>query len=93
MCTKTRSRRIQFKIVGAVLLPVVYSVTLIILRDPDFLVFALGPFGFLAWLMQWIPFLLGGWPLAIIVMIVSCALIGYFFGRIVDGIVDKRGKQ
>ncbi len=80
---KHKPRRIKLGIIVSIVLPLFYIVPLIITKDPDFIVFALGPFGFIVWIVQWITFLIAGWILAIIATILLFAVVGYFSGALI----------
>ena len=89
MSFREKSRKAKFGIIGSIVLPLFYVIPLIISKDPDFIIFALGPLGFIVWIVQWITFLVDGWVLAILATILFFALIGYLLGRMVGWIVDK----
>ena len=81
----------QFRasVIGAIIAPLLYIVPLLILQDPDFIVFVLGPLGFIVWLVQWITFLIGGWILAIIATILFLSLVGFLLGKLVGFLISK----
>jgi hypothetical protein len=89
MSFQEKSRRAKLGIIGSIILPLLYIIPLIISGNPDFIVFALGPFGFIVWIVQWISFFIGGWILAIITTILFFALVGYLLGRLIGLIADK----
>ena len=89
MSFREKSRRAKFGIVGSVIFPLLYIIPLIVTKDTDFIVFALGPLGFFVWIVQWITFLIGGWILAVVATILFFALVGYLLGRLASWIVDK----
>lgn len=76
-------------IIGSIVLPTIYILSLLVTQDPDFIVFALGPLGFVFWIVQWIMFLIGGWIPAIIATILFLTLIGYVSGRLLGWMVNK----
>ena len=84
-----QSKNKTVRIIGSTVLPLGYIVSLLIMRDPDFIIFVLGPFGFPIWLVQWVAFLFGGWILAVIATVLFLSLIGYLLGRLIDFIVGK----
>lgn len=84
-----KSRRRKFGIIGSIILPLLYIIPLIVSGDPDFIVFTLGPFGFIVWIVQWITFIIGGWVLAVISTILFFALAGYLLGQLINWIIDK----
>ncbi len=75
--------------IGSIILPLVYVVSLIVFRDPDFLIFILGPLGFVVWIVQHVGFLIGSWPGAVIATMVFLALVGYLFGRFLEWVINK----
>jgi len=86
---KDRSITIKGGIIGAIILPILYIIPLISTQDPDFIIFAFGPFGAIIWFVQWLSFLIGGWILAIIVTILFFILIGFFLGLLI-GLIIRR---
>ncbi|MBS3081077.1 hypothetical protein J4221_06405 [Candidatus Pacearchaeota archaeon] len=86
---KDKSITIKGGIIGAIILPLLYIILLLITQDPDFIIFTLGPFGIIVWLVQWISFLIGGWILAIIATILFFILIGFPLGLLIGLIVKK----
>ena len=89
MSFQEKSRQAKLGIIGSIILPLLYIIPLIISRNPDFIVFALGPFGFIVWIVQWVAFLIGGWILAVIATILFLALVGYLLGRLIGWFMDK----
>lgn len=89
MSFQQKPRRVKLGIIGSVILPLLYIIPLIISRDPDFIIFALGPLGFFVYIVQWISFLIGGWILAVIATILFFALVGYLLGRLIGWLMDK----
>ena len=86
---KEKSPKSKGGIIGAIILPLLYIIPLLITQDPDFIIFALGPFGIIIWIVQWISFLIGGWILAIISTILFFIVIGFLLGMLVGFIVGK----
>ena len=89
MSFQEKTRQAKFGIIGSIILPLLYIIPLIISRDPDFIVFALGPLGFIVWIVQWVAFIIGGWILAVIATILFFALLGYLLGRLISWFMDK----
>ena len=89
MSFQEKSRKTKLGIIGSIVLPLFYIVPLIISKDPDFIIFVLGPLGFLVWIVQRITFLIGGLVLAILATILFFVLIGYLLGRMMGWVIDK----
>ncbi|MCK4553327.1 hypothetical protein KAT80_03925 [Candidatus Pacearchaeota archaeon] len=89
MSFKDKSVKIKGGIVGAIILPLLYIIPLLITRKPDFIIFILEPFGIIVWLVQWISFLIGGWILAITCTIIFFIVIGFLLGILIGFIVGK----
>ena len=86
---KKKSLKVKGGIIGAVVLPLMYIIPLLITHDPDFIIFILGPFSIPIWIIQWISFLIGGWILAILTTILFFSIIGFLLGMFVGFIVNK----
>jgi len=90
---KNKSIKIKGVIIGALILPLLYIIDLLITQDPDHIIFVLNPilgsFGIILWIVQWIPFLLGGWILAIISTIIFFCIIGFLIGLMIGSILEK----
>ena len=83
-------RKVKMGIIGSIVLPLLYIVPLVIMsKNPDYILFILGPLGFIVWIVQWISFLIGGWLLAIISTILLFALAGYLLGHLIGWFMDK----
>ena len=78
-------------VLGAIILPTIYLLSLLLTHDPDNVVFIPGPVGFTFWIIQWIAFLVGGWILAIIVTILTLSFIGYLLGFLLGWFIKKLG--
>lgn len=78
--------------IGALLLPSMYLVDLILSRRPDHIIFVLDsifpPFSFILWIVQWVPFLIGGWFLAILSTILFFCIAGYLIGLLIGSIIE-----
>lgn len=86
---KDKPLKSKCRIIGAIILPLIYIIFLLITRDLDFTAFLPFPFGIIVTLIQWVSFLFGGWSLAIIATIIYYSLIGFLLGMLVGYIVDK----
>lgn len=89
MSFQKKLRAAKFGIIGSIVLPLLYIIPLILSRDSDFIIFALGPLGFIVWIVQWVAFLIGGWILAVIATALFFALVGYLLGRLIGWFLDK----
>lgn len=74
---------------GSSIFAILYAILLLIFRDPDILIFILGPFGIIIWLVQWIPFLIGGWILAIFITFIFFIIAGFLLGILIGQIYEK----
>ena len=86
---KNKTIKAKGGIIGAIALPLIYIILLFITNDPDFIIFILGPFSIIIWLIQWISWLFGGWILAIILTILSLSLTGLALGILIGSIINK----
>ena len=89
MSFQEKSRRVKFGIIGSVVLPLLYIISLIIYKDLDFIIFTLGPLGSIVWAIQWVGYFMGGWVLAVIASILFFALAGYLLGCLIGWFMGK----
>ncbi len=82
---KNKSLKVKAGIIGAIILPLVYIISLFITHDPDFILFIapLFVFSIIFWIIQWISYLIGGWILAIITTTLFLSLIGFLLGMLI----------
>ncbi len=77
----------KFATISGTIFSLLYIIPLLITKDPDFIVFTLGPFGIFIWIVQWIAFVFGGWISAIISTTLYLFLLGYVLGKILEKII------
>ena len=95
---KERSFQQKSGIIGSIAFSALYIVALLVLRDPDFLLFIVPfPLSFVLYFIQIFPFFIGmavgghavAWIFAEISTILFLAFIGYFTGQLIGFLTQK----